>query len=69
MGSKKNDQIISGATLPSRPHLPTLGLLRRSLIFFFFFFDLKVPDFISITVKLLLVDFGSAFCLGRNFRS
>ena len=66
MGSKKNDQIISGGILPSRPYLPTLGLLLRSLIFFFFFFDLKVPDFTSITVKLLLVDFGPAFCLGRK---
>ena len=65
MGSKKNDQIISGGILPSRPYLPTLGLLLRSLIFFFFF-DLKVPDFTLITVKLLLVDFGAAFCLGRK---
>ena len=36
------------------------------VIDFFFFFDLKVPDFTSITVKFLLVDFGPAFCLGRE---
>lgn len=63
-GADKNGQIISGGALPSWPYPPTLGLFLGLLIFIFFY--LKLPGFILITVKFLLVDFGPASHLGRE---